>query len=157
MFKELEKLNKVNSAISKQCFKGRLFNVKNVVNLEQRLETSMCLDHTFHPWLARCHFHTHLWQLKHTLFFHLFCSCQNFKVPCITHYSQKLHHIELWQVGLWTWSQYYTPIATELQSQVRNFHSYLLLKYFIYFPLQLSMIQWQFPQNNPWYKTHRQW
>lgn len=125
MFEELEKINKVNLVISKQCSKGRLYNVKNVVNLEQRLETSMCLDLTFHPWLARCHFHTHPWQLKHTLFFHLSCSCWNFKFPCITHYSQKLHHIELWQVGLWTWSQYYTPIATELQSQVRNFHSYL--------------------------------
>jgi len=44
MFKELEKINKVNSAISKQCFEGRLFNVKNVVNLEQRLETFMCLS-----------------------------------------------------------------------------------------------------------------
>jgi len=44
MFKELEKINKVNSAISEQCFKGRLFNVKNVVNLEQRLENSMSLS-----------------------------------------------------------------------------------------------------------------
>lgn len=59
MLKELEEINKVKLAISKQCFKGRLFNVKNVVYLEQRLETSMGLDLPFHPWLARCHFHTH--------------------------------------------------------------------------------------------------
>jgi hypothetical protein len=113
-------IKKTNHTIAIQCHKCRRFEPKS--------ETSMCFKTLrFNLWLARCPLsHSSVTTKTYANFSTYFVPVGNFKLSCITHYSQKLHHIELGKLGCETWSQYHTPIATELQSQVRNFHSYLI-------------------------------